>query len=424
MTCVASGLFVVLALACSRTWATINHCENVATSEGLRALYGGQTACAPLRDGEPDSGKGVRFLVCESGKVYTKTCENQTRYDVTSGQCKESNISSCHLIDGRSKRGAWRSECNQHNCKLPNCFCFGATPKLQLSDTPMFIMLTFDDFLYNDVYCKFFRPLFVDNIYKLYNPNGCPVKMALYVATRHSNISLIKDMFNAGHEIASHTVSHKLPRGYRWDYPAVKSAIVGVKKNILKATGDHSLVNSIVGFRAPYLRCARDVQFDVLRDSGFLYDSSIGSRERPPTWPWTFDFPPKKCMYCRCPVRRYPGLWEVPLTTWIGDDGRPCSMLDACSVGQNKSSITEKEWFNFFHRHFTDYYYPHRRPLTFFTHDFLFYRNPNAYPALVRWLEHLLHNYPDVWVMPPKWVIEWVKRPLTLAKMKTHRWGC
>lgn len=422
--CLGLSPFVVLALVYTRTCATVPPCENVSTSEGFRTLYDAQTACAPLQDGEPKSNKGVRYLVCDSGNVYTKSCENQTRYDVPSGQCKDANMSSCRPIDGRSKRGAWLSECNHHNCKLPDCFCFGAKPHLNLSHTPIFVMVTFDDYLYNDVYHKFFRPLFVDNVYNLYNPNGCPIKMALYVATKYSNITLIKHIFDAGHEIASHTVAHKLPKGHPGDYGAIKSAIVGVKKDILKATGDHCLVNSIVGFRAPYLRCAREAQFAVLKDNGFLYDTSLGSKANPPSWPWTFDFPPKKCMYCCCPVRRYPGLWEVPLTTWTGDDGRQCAMLDACSVGKNKTNITEQEWFDFYHRHFTDYYYSERRPMSFFTHDFLFYRNPNSYPALVRWLKHLLDNYPEVWIMPPKWVIEWVKRPLTLAKMKANRWGC
>lgn len=70
-----------------------------------------------------------------------------------------------------------------------------------------------------------------------------------------------------------------------------------MRDKILINTGDQALADSIVGFRAPYLRVAGDVMFQALKDKGFLYDTSIVNVEiysgRTPLWPYTFDFPVK-----------------------------------------------------------------------------------------------------------------------------------
>lgn len=67
-----------------------------------------------------------------------------------------------------------------------------------------------------------------------------------------------------------------------------------MKDETLKATGIKALVDSIIGFRAPYLSVGGNVQFDVLRNFGFLYDTSILNinilQGKQPDWPYTLDF--------------------------------------------------------------------------------------------------------------------------------------
>lgn len=69
--------------------------------------------------------------------------------------------------------------------------------------------------------------------------------------------------------------------------------IQGLKEEILKATRNKTLVDSILGFRAPYLRVAGNVQYNVLRDFDFLYDTSILNinilQNKKPHWPFTLD---------------------------------------------------------------------------------------------------------------------------------------
>lgn len=55
-----------------------------------------------------------------------------------------------------------------------------------------------------------------------------------------------------------------------------------------------ALVESMKGFRSPFLKVAHDVQYDVLYDHNFLYDTSVTSMEmwfgKSPLWPCTLDF--------------------------------------------------------------------------------------------------------------------------------------
>ncbi|CAL1536974.1 unnamed protein product [Lymnaea stagnalis] len=464
-------------------------CGSVATSEGVRTLLHGQRACAPLTVDETETDKGLRFITCNYGTVFTQSCHSVLRYDVSSGTCNWPSVSSCKLPDADPKHDASSQSpttaaapttsrpynpsptssrqpqqsdsktpagasssppsytpaqtsttrrptppaptgpCNSGTCKLPNCFCYGARPNMSLSDTPMFLMLTFDDGVTAQLYNNFFQPLFVANSYSLYNPNGCGIRTALYVSLDNTDYSKVKVMYDAGNEIASHTVHHILPQGDKdSDYKEMVDEIEGMKRQVLKETGDKALVDSIIGFRAPYLRVAGDVQFDVLRDYGFLYDTSVTNIEastgRPPLYPFTFDYLIGRCVNPPCPTKSYPGIWEVPLNSWVGDNGYACSMVDACSVGTSYFSDSETQWYNLYKKNFEKYFYPVKVPMPYFTHGSMFLRSSASYTALVSWLQDLLLTHDDVWVVTPKQVLDWMRNPLTNAQMKAQRWGC
>ncbi|CAL1536972.1 unnamed protein product [Lymnaea stagnalis] len=415
--------------------ATNSSCVNVVTSKGLRTLQHSQVACAPVQPGKPWRNEGLQYLTCDFGKVSTGICPNDKRYDVAIGACIEPHLASCELYPHnatttRRKGNANNGGC-KNNCRLPDCFCFGSKPKTRPLDTPMFVMITFDDFVNNDLYNKFYKPLFIDNIHELYNPNGCPIKMGLFVSLNNTNVTLVEEAYEAGHEIGSHTVNHGVPEGANQTYAAVVDAIVGMKQRILKMTGNKALHDSIVGFRTPYLKCVGDIKLDVLRDHGFLYDSSYTNTDMlggvAPHWPFTLDFFAKRCVNCPCPEKRYPGLWEVPLNAWLGEDGHVCSMVDGWTYddyGTKVDSATAEQWYNYYNRHFLKYLRPHKVPMSFFSHGHVFFKSPSSFVALGQWLKDLLQKYPDVWIVPPKWVIEWMKRPLTVSEMIAKKWGC
>ncbi len=73
-------------------------------------------------------------------------------------------------------------------------------------------------------------------------------------------------MYEAGHEVAVHTVSHKRLAGEPLDY--VESQVLGGRRQLADCgvpEGD------IVGFRAPFLSVDPQLR-RVLHDGGFLYD--------------------------------------------------------------------------------------------------------------------------------------------------------
>ena len=71
-------------------------------------------------------------------------------------------------------------------------------------------------------------------------------------------------------------------------------------------------------------------QFLMMREFGFVYDSSIAAPvSDPPLWPYTLDYQiPHKCLgQRRCPSRSFPGIWEMPLNQ-ITMEEFSCAMVD------------------------------------------------------------------------------------------------
>ncbi|BFZ10739.1 hypothetical protein BsWGS_13777 [Bradybaena similaris] len=431
-------------------------CPDADTSEGARTLLHGQRACAPLGAKEDESELGRRFIVCSSRTVYTQECQSGLRFDTKTGLCNWPDVSSCQFEEGvpsdrsgtlqppgetetatrgpsqptNTRRPPAPGRCSPDSCKLPACFCFGASPTaVPTPDTPMFIMLTFDDAVTSTLYNSYYRALLVDNDYNLLNPNGCRVKSTFYVSHENTDYSLVTALWEAGHEIGSHTVHHQLPPGDKDDdYPDMVAEIQGLKDKMLKATGNKPLVDSVTGFRSPYLRVAGDVQFDVLRDFGFHYDTSMLNinilQGKTPHWPYTLDYLVGECINPPCPTKAYPGMWEVPLNGWTGDDKQGCSMVDACVVGTSSRTATEQQWYQFYKRNFENYFYPVKVPMPIFTHGFLFANYPNSYSGLASWFQDLLRSRDDVWLVTPAQVISWMENPLSSKEMVAQKWGC
>lgn len=74
-------------------------------------------------------------------------------------------------------------------------------------------------------------------------------------------------------------------------------------------------VLSAAGVRAPFLRVGWNRQFVMMREFGFVYDSSITAPfSEIPFWPYTLDYRiPHKCVGqgVKCPSRSFSGIWEM-----------------------------------------------------------------------------------------------------------------
>jgi len=112
------------------------------------------------------------------------------------------------------------------------------------------ITVTFDDAINNnniDLYNEMFNK-------QRKNPNGCDIKATFFVSHKYSNYSAVQEMHRLGHEIASHSVTHKDDEDFWTDATVDDWAKEMAGSRLIIEKFSNITDNSIVGLRAPYLR--------------------------------------------------------------------------------------------------------------------------------------------------------------------------
>ena len=232
----------------------------------------------------------------------------------------------------RSTRSSKFEPCGR-NCSLPRCFCGRGIPGgLSQHQVPQFVLLSFDDAV-NDLNRDFYRRVFNSRV----NPNGCPISATFFVSHEWTDYSLVNELYLAGHELASHSVTHSHP-GDRGDLGWAQE--LAGQAELLST---HGLVEpqDVTGVRAPFLETGGDAMFGAMEQFGFLYDSSLPSRyQSPALWPYTAHQGSRQsCHIPPCPTASHPDLWEVPLTMMTDGLGGQCAMLDGCRYEETVDSI-------------------------------------------------------------------------------------
>eukprot|EP00091_Calanus_sinicus_P011592 TRINITY_DN26188_c0_g1_i1.p1 TRINITY_DN26188_c0_g1~~TRINITY_DN26188_c0_g1_i1.p1 ORF type:complete len:145 (+),score=24.22 TRINITY_DN26188_c0_g1_i1:305-739(+) len=119
---------------------------------------------------------------------------------------------------------------------------------------------------------------------------------------------------------------------YLKNYTAWTNEIIGMRR-IMELQAEIN-EDEVLGVRAPGLKPGFNVQYDVLIDYGFIWDSSMGVPPmNTPIWPYTLDYAiPHKCKSKTCPTRQFPGVWEIPLNSHHveGFIAGHCPYLDQC----------------------------------------------------------------------------------------------
>ena len=83
----------------------------------------------------------------------------------------------------------------------------------------------------------------------------------------------------------------------------------------------------------PFLQMAGNNQYQMLKESGFIYDSSWTTQQYmvPGLWPYTTDYASiQDCLIGLCPTESFPGVRTIPMINWQDQSGNVCAMLDAC----------------------------------------------------------------------------------------------
>lgn len=287
-------------------------------------------------------------------------------------------------------------------------------------------MLTFDDAV-DEKNINYYHYLFGrEKQSNLYNPNGCPIKSTFFITDVGNNYTLTREIYQQGHEVATHTMTHKYPIKY-WknlNYTEYEKEVKSAAEKL--STLSYIPKNKMKGFRVPFLEVGGDTQYKVLRNLGFAWDSSMltGSLDYnhdPPVWPFTLNYPPKK-KYCSSgtrPNKTYPGFWEVPLIRFYGNDGKPCAMGGMCTQPESVLNIS-----SYLLKNFQRYYNTNKAPFGIFIHSYWFDRNIKNLYALRSFLETLKY-LGDTYIVSVSQALEWVKNPTSLMRSKTFKpWQC
>uniref|UniRef100_A0A1B0CRU7 Chitin-binding type-2 domain-containing protein n=1 Tax=Lutzomyia longipalpis TaxID=7200 RepID=A0A1B0CRU7_LUTLO len=315
------------------------------------------------------------------------------------------------------------STCNQATCILPECFCSKdgtiIPGRLDINQVPQMILLTFDDAINFENWDLYTKKLFTAD---RKNPNGCPIKTTFYISHQYTNYQQVQKMWNDGHEIAVHSITHRGPEEW-WSRNATIEdwfdEMVG-QANIINKFANVRM-EEIRGIRVPFLRVGWNRQFLMMKEFGFQYDSSmVAPFSNPPLWPYTLDHKmPHACMGINqnCPSRSYPGIWEVVMNQLEAGE-YTCGMVDTCPPNMNG-----EEMYKMFTHNFKRHYLTNRAPLGLFFHT-TWFRNAEYMEAFMNFLDDM-RKMPDVFFVTTHQAIEWIRHPTPLGQINQFEpWGC
>ncbi|CAG0919299.1 unnamed protein product [Notodromas monacha] len=208
------------------------------------------------------------------------------------------------------------ASCNMQNCSLPDCFCSRdgtlIPGNLPVSQVPQMVVITFDDAVNSDNWPLYER-LFNG---ERKNPNGCPIHASFFLSHEYTNYAMVQKLWNAGHEIGVHSITHRTPERWWGENATIEDwfdEMVGMA-NIVNRFGGIAM-EDLRGIRVPFLRVGWNRQFLMMREFGFVYDTSMTAPPSdPPLWPYTLDYrAPHDCLgpSQMCPSRSFPGIWEM-----------------------------------------------------------------------------------------------------------------
>ncbi|XP_051176820.1 chitin deacetylase 1 isoform X1 [Leptopilina boulardi] len=314
------------------------------------------------------------------------------------------------------------TNCNPRKCLLPDCWCSKDGTQIpgnfSASSVPQMIIVTFDDAVNSenfDLYTKIFTD-------ERKNPNGCPVRATFYISHQYTNYRDVQYLWNAGHEIATHSVTHRGPEDW-WSRNATLEdwfdEMVGVANIINKYSAVR--IRDIKGTRTPFLRLGWNRQFLMMSEFGFEYDSSIiAPFSDPPIWPYTLDYKiSHRCVGPSqvCPTRSYPGIWEIPLNQLILGD-YTCPTVETCPANLSGEDVYKILMLNF-KRH----YLSNRAPLGLHLHSAWLQNSAYNY-AFTKFMDEVL-RLSDVYFVTSHQALEWIRYPTPVNNLQTFEsWQC
>ncbi|XP_023329724.1 uncharacterized protein LOC111702311 [Eurytemora carolleeae] len=247
--------------------------------------------------------------------------------------------------------------CDYSNCSLPDCFCSSDGTKipgnLDPKDVPQMIIITFDDAV-NDENWELYQEKLFPPGFK--NPNGCPIHGTFYVSHQYTNYAMVQKLWNQGHEIAVHSITHKGPEEW-WGKNAT------IEDWFDEMVGQANIINRLGTISSNSHKKNKNYKIFFL--------TLPGNRQ--------------------CPSRSFPGIWEMPLNQITMEEF-------SCAMSR---------------RH----YDTNRAPLGLYFHTLWFKQKKNR-AAFRKFLDDMVKRK-DVYIVSNWEAIQWMQNPTPLAEMES-----
>ncbi|CAB3369415.1 Hypothetical predicted protein [Cloeon dipterum] len=311
-------------------------------------------------------------------------------------------------------------DCNPDICNNQNCRCFnpGVTPGgLSPQDIPQIVLVTFDDAVTSLLYSNYYSDAFANR----QNPNGCPVGATFFMSHEYSDYESVNKLWNSGHEIALHSITHTSSPDYWTQATPDDLAKEFNDQRDMIAHFANIPASEISGLRTPFLLLGGDSTFQMITNNNFLYDCSWPTQSfvGKGLYPYSLDYKSNQdCNVGVCPTESHPGAWVLPMVDWIGANGYACAMVDTCVSGATGANELLEFIKTNFHRHYDNY----REPFGFYVHAAWFNTNSTNYEAFKMFLDYV-GTLNDAYVVTAKQAIEWTRNP-TNTGGAANTFGC
>ncbi|KAJ8683192.1 hypothetical protein QAD02_018984 [Eretmocerus hayati] len=314
------------------------------------------------------------------------------------------------------------SPCDKNQCQLPQCWCSADGTEipgnLSVHTVPQMISLTFEDAVNTENF-DYFNKVFSED---RRNPNNCPIRATFFVSHQHTNYRDVQHLWNLGHEIAIHSVTHKVPQDWWMKNATIEDwfdEMVGEANIINRFAGVR--MHDIKGLRVPFLQVGWNRQFLMMSEFGFVYDSTIiAPPSNPPIWPYTLDYRlPHSCSATGqiCPTRSYPGIWEIPINPITIND-QNCPTVETCT-----SNYTDEEVYEALMNDFKAHYTSNRAPMGLHLQT-SWIQIPANILTLSKFIDDVL-RLPDVYFVTNQQILEWMRNPTPLDLLRSFKpWLC
>lgn len=289
-----------------------------------------------------------------------------------------------------------------------------APGNLRTGDVPQFILFTHDDNTDSR------SSGFVTDVTKNFkNPNGCQINAAFYTTERYSDCNTVKKMYNEGHEIGGHSVTHRNLK--KLSESEKKREVSQVRDWLINTCGIPA--KDVRGWRSPYLSDDKNVR-NYLEQAGYEYDTSLpeyfNSNTSPKPgrrlWPYSLKNGIKQTDSCRyfgsnlnkCDKNEKHNLIEIPMWMYQKSPNRPAT----------KNLMDPPNAYQVLKAEFRRNYKAHRTPMGIWTHSTStnFLNKANNRAEIKKFLSYALKKK-KTWVVTPSQLLDWMANPVPVSQM-------